>query len=89
MADSGRLRRVRVTGGGERLAGRLAHDGRTWESTGVLTPATRYRVVAEAQGLDDRQVAALAANGFAGAFHPGRAAAALDRAVDQLDGAGP
>jgi aminodeoxyfutalosine deaminase len=51
--------------------------------------SSEYRVVAEAQGLDDRQVAALAANGFAGAFHPGRAAAALDRAVDQLDGAGP
>ena len=51
VADSGRLRRVRVTGGGERLAGRLADDGRTWESTGALAPATRYRVVAEA--LDD------------------------------------
>ena len=51
VADSGRLRRVRVTGGGERLAGRLADDGRTWESTGALAPATRYRVVAEA--VDD------------------------------------
>jgi hypothetical protein len=46
-------------------------------------------VAAEAQGLDDRQIAALAANGFAGAFHPGRASAALDRAVDELHGAGP
>src|SRR4029453_7690348 len=41
--------------------------------------------VAEAHGLDDRQVAALTANAFAGAFPPGRAAAALDRAVGRLD----
>ena len=40
--------------------------------------SSEYRVVAEAQGLDDRQIAALAANGFAGAFHPGRAADALE-----------
>jgi adenosine deaminase len=46
--------------------------------------SSEYRVVAEAQGLDDREIAALAANGFAGAFHPGRASAALDRAVDEL-----
>jgi adenosine deaminase len=45
-----------------------------------------YRVVAEAHDLDDRQVATLAANGFAGAFHPGRASAALDRAIATLDG---
>jgi lipoprotein-anchoring transpeptidase ErfK/SrfK len=51
VADSGRLRGVRVTGGGERLAGRLADDGRSWESTGPMAPATRYRVVAEA--VDD------------------------------------
>jgi adenosine deaminase len=51
--------------------------------------SSEYRVVAEAQGLDDRQIAALAANGFAGAFHPGRASATLDRAVDELHGAGP
>ncbi|HXP13884.1 MAG TPA: Ig-like domain-containing protein, partial [Actinomycetes bacterium] len=44
VADSGRLRRVRVTAaGGERLAGRLAEDGRTWVSTGPLAPAARYR----------------------------------------------
>ena len=48
--------------------------------------SSEFRVVAEATGLDDRQVAALASNGFAGAFHPGRAAAALDRAVGQLEG---
>jgi lipoprotein-anchoring transpeptidase ErfK/SrfK len=49
VADSGRLRAVRVTGAdGERLAGTLADDGRTWESTGPLAPATRYRVVADA-----------------------------------------
>jgi lipoprotein-anchoring transpeptidase ErfK/SrfK len=51
VADSGRLRAVRVTGGGGRLAGELAEDGRSWESTGALAPATRYRVVAEA--VDD------------------------------------
>jgi lipoprotein-anchoring transpeptidase ErfK/SrfK len=51
VADSGRLRAVRVTGGGQRLAGELADDGRSWESTGALAPATRYRVVAEA--VDD------------------------------------
>ena len=48
--------------------------------------------MAEAHGLDDRQVAALTANGFAGAFHPGRAKAALERAVGRLDdppGPGP
>jgi lipoprotein-anchoring transpeptidase ErfK/SrfK len=49
MADSGRLRAVRVSGaGGRRLAGKLASDGRSWVSTGPLAPATRYRVVAEA-----------------------------------------
>jgi adenosine deaminase len=46
-------------------------------------------VVAEAQGLDDRQVAALVANGFAGAFHPGRASAARDRVIVQLERGGP
>ena len=51
--------------------------------------SSEYRVVAEALGLDDRQVAAMTANGFAGAFHPGRAAAALERAVDDLDGTRP
>ena len=34
-------------------------------------------MVAEALGPDDRQVAAMAANSFAGAFHPGRAAAVV------------
>src|SRR4029453_1100986 len=34
----GRLRRVRVTGGGERLAGRLARDGWTSGRTRVLAP---------------------------------------------------
>jgi adenosine deaminase len=48
--------------------------------------SSEYRVVAEAQGLEDREIAALAANGFAGAFHPGRASAALDRAVEELEG---
>ena len=51
VADSGRLRSVRVTGGGKRLDGELADDGRSWESSGPLAPATRYRVVAEA--VDD------------------------------------
>jgi lipoprotein-anchoring transpeptidase ErfK/SrfK len=52
VADSGRLRAVRVTGAdGQRLAGELADDGRTWESTGPLAPATRYRLVADA--VDD------------------------------------
>jgi lipoprotein-anchoring transpeptidase ErfK/SrfK len=49
VADSGRLRAVRISGsGGRRLAGKLAADGRSWVSTGPLAPATRYRVVAEA-----------------------------------------
>ena len=49
VAEEGRLRAVRVTGaGGRKLAGELATDGRSWESTGALAPATRYRVVAEA-----------------------------------------
>jgi adenosine deaminase len=47
--------------------------------------SSEFRVVAEAHGLDDRQLAVLASNGFAGAFHPGRAAAALDRAIGQLE----
>jgi lipoprotein-anchoring transpeptidase ErfK/SrfK len=51
VADSGRLVRVKVTGAGERLAGTLADDGRSWESAGPLAPATRYRVVADA--VDD------------------------------------
>jgi lipoprotein-anchoring transpeptidase ErfK/SrfK len=52
VADSGRLRSVRVTGaGGKRLEGELAEDGRSWVSSGALAPATRYRVVAEA--VDD------------------------------------
>ena len=50
---------------------------------------SEYRAVAEALGLDDRQVAAMTANGFAGAFHPGRASTALDRAMDRLDGPTP
>jgi lipoprotein-anchoring transpeptidase ErfK/SrfK len=49
--EAGRLRAVRVTGGGRRLAGTLAEDGRTWVSSGPLAPATRYRVVADA--VDD------------------------------------
>src|SRR5215218_1864537 len=49
VAESGRLRAVKVTaGGGRRLAGKLDEDGRSWVSTGALAPATRYRVVAEA-----------------------------------------
>ncbi len=48
VADSGRLRTVRVTGAGKRLDGELADDGRSWVSSGALAPATRYRVVAEA-----------------------------------------
>src|SRR5829696_4452014 len=49
VADSGRLRAVKVTAsGGRRLAGKLASDGRSWVSTGPLAPATRYQVVAEA-----------------------------------------
>jgi lipoprotein-anchoring transpeptidase ErfK/SrfK len=52
VAEVGRLRAVRVTGaGGRKLAGELATDGRSWESTEALAPATRYRVVAEA--VDD------------------------------------
>ena len=52
VADSGRLRAVKVTAGGwRRLAGKLDTDGRSWMSTGVLAPATRYRVVADA--VDD------------------------------------
>jgi lipoprotein-anchoring transpeptidase ErfK/SrfK len=52
VADSGRLRAVKVTAdGGRRLAGKLDTDGRSWVSTGVLAPATRYRVVADA--VDD------------------------------------
>jgi adenosine deaminase len=48
--------------------------------------SSEYRAVAEAHRLDDRQVATLVSNGFAGAFHPGRAAAALERAVGRLEG---
>jgi lipoprotein-anchoring transpeptidase ErfK/SrfK len=52
VADSGRLRAVKLTAdGGRRLAGKLDTDGRSWVSTGVLAPATRYRVVADA--VDD------------------------------------
>jgi lipoprotein-anchoring transpeptidase ErfK/SrfK len=51
VAESGRLTSVRVTGAGKRLDGELAEDGRSWEGSGPLAPATRYRVVAEA--VDD------------------------------------
>jgi lipoprotein-anchoring transpeptidase ErfK/SrfK len=47
-ATDGRLRTVTVTGGGRRLAGTLAGDGRSWVSTGPLAPATRYKVMADA-----------------------------------------
>jgi adenosine deaminase len=47
--------------------------------------SSELAVVAEAQRLDDRQVAGLVANGFAGAFHPGRASAARDRAIVRLE----
>jgi adenosine deaminase len=49
------------------------------------TLSSELRVVAEAQRLGDRQLAELAANGFAGAFHPGRASAARDRAIAELE----
>jgi len=52
MADSGRLRAVRVTAaGGKRQEGELAEDGGSWVSSGALAPAPRYPVVAEA--VDD------------------------------------
>jgi lipoprotein-anchoring transpeptidase ErfK/SrfK len=52
VASAGRLRAVKVTAsGGRRLAGKLEDDGRSWVSTGVLAPATRYRLVADA--VDD------------------------------------
>ena len=47
--------------------------------------SSEHQVVAEAHGLSEQQLAALVANGFAGAFHPGRAATALERAVGRLD----
>ena len=50
--------------------------------------SSELAAVGEAQGLDDGQLAALVSNGFAGAFHPARAAAALDRAIVALEGAG-
>jgi adenosine deaminase len=50
--------------------------------------SSELAVVAEAQELSDRQLAACVSNGFAGAFHPGRASAALDRAIGQLKGSG-
>ena len=51
--------------------------------------SSELAAVADAHGLTDRQLAALVSNGFAGAFHPGRAAAALDRAVMELEGSSP
>src|SRR4029453_8188835 len=81
VADSGRLRRVRVTAaGGERLAGWLAEDGRTWVSTGPLAPAARYRVVAEAvdgAGAPTRRQTT---------FPPLRPRAELRAAIMPLDG---
>ena len=47
--------------------------------------SSEHQVVAEAHRLSQEQLAALVANGFAGAFHPGRAATALERAVGRLD----
>jgi adenosine deaminase len=49
------------------------------------TLSSELRVVVQAQRLGDRQLAELAANGFAGAFHPGRASAARDRAIAGLE----
>jgi adenosine deaminase len=51
--------------------------------------SSELAAVAAAQRLDDRQVVALVANGFAGAFHPGRASAARDQAISQLERGGP
>jgi len=70
----------RLLGAGARAC--LNTDDRTLFGNDL---SSEYRAVAEAQNLDDREVAALAANAFAGAFHPGRAAAALDRAVERLE----
>ena len=59
VADSGRLLRVKVTGGDERLAGRLADDGRSWERTwkpvGEQTPRRVYghTVVADDGSLNN------------------------------------
>ncbi len=44
-ASGGTLRSVRVTGAGQQLPGTLSSDGRTWTSSGVLTPGARYQVV--------------------------------------------
>jgi lipoprotein-anchoring transpeptidase ErfK/SrfK len=81
VADSGRLRAVKVTaGGGRRLAGKLDTDGRTWVSTGALAPATRYRVVAEA--IDDAGTPARAQT----TFTTMRPRAELRAAIMPLDG---
>jgi lipoprotein-anchoring transpeptidase ErfK/SrfK len=80
VADSGRLRSVRVTGGGKRLDGEEAADGRSWESSGPLAPATRYRVVAEA--VDDAGTPARRQSSFTTL----RPRAELRAAVMPLDG---
>ena len=51
-ASGGTLRSVTVTGGGQRLAGKLSSDGRTWTSSGALAPSTRYQVRVTAVNQD-------------------------------------
>jgi lipoprotein-anchoring transpeptidase ErfK/SrfK len=49
VASDGTLRSVTVKAtDGRRVAGKLDGDGQTWTSSGVLAPATRYRVRVEA-----------------------------------------
>jgi lipoprotein-anchoring transpeptidase ErfK/SrfK len=51
-AEDGSLERVVVRGGGERLAGQIADDGRGWQATGRLEPGLRYKVKAVAVDAD-------------------------------------
>ena len=79
-ADGGRIRAVRVTGAGRRLAGTLSDDGLAWKSSGALAPATRYQMVVEAvndAGDQTRKVVA---------FTTLRPRAELRAAVMPLDG---
>jgi lipoprotein-anchoring transpeptidase ErfK/SrfK len=52
-AADGRITEVKVTpASGTALAGTTTPDGRTWRSTGVLAPGTRYRVSVTATNAD-------------------------------------
>jgi lipoprotein-anchoring transpeptidase ErfK/SrfK len=54
MASGGHLTSVKVTAKGKSLAGKLAGDGSSWQSSGRMVPSTRYTVTAKAVNTEGK-----------------------------------